>query len=189
MVCESKRPTHAHACGAWEHAPYASWSRAADGDDCACRSARRCSAVASLQILKGFTVIGAAAATPLLPASPASAGGGWRLALRGCWAGGCVPLDDIARVNPCSPGAGAVRNTLRGAGNDAATGRARYTRRTARAIMPRRSIDIGETRLAESRIPMTIQLPPPRPRPSQRSRNLSPSRAFRALRETAEDPV
>jgi hypothetical protein len=67
-------------------------------------------------------VIGAAApAAPLLPAAPASADCGWRLAIRGCWAGGCVPLDDIARVYPYSPGAGAVRNTLRGAGNDAAT--------------------------------------------------------------------
>jgi hypothetical protein len=79
-------------------------------------------------------VMGAAApAAPLLPAAPASAGWGWRLALRGCWAGGCVPLDDIERVYPYSPGAGAVRNTLRGAGNDAATEGARATRGAQRA--------------------------------------------------------
>jgi hypothetical protein len=67
-------------------------------------------------------MIGAAApAAPLLPAAPPSAGGDWLFALRGCWAGGCVPLDDIARVYPYSPDASAVRNTLRGAGNDAAT--------------------------------------------------------------------
>jgi hypothetical protein len=75
-----------------------------------------------LHILKGFIMIGAAApAAPLLPAAPPSAGGDWLFALRGCWAGGCVPLDDIARVYPYSPDASAVRNTLRGAGNDAAT--------------------------------------------------------------------
>ena len=47
-------------------------------------------------------------------------------------------------------------------------GRARYSRRTARAIMPRRSIAIGEPRLAESRSPITVPLHPP-PAPAQRA--------------------
>ena len=109
-------PPGAHALpGKGRDTPNSSWRRvAADGYN-ACRSARRRSAAASLQILNGLIVTGAAAAPPLLllllPGAPPRACGGWRLALRACWAGECAALADIAQVCPSGPGAGAVRKT------------------------------------------------------------------------------